>query len=652
MFTRLTVLCVDTDAEFRRSTATLLKGAGDSVECLTADSVEAALEIVEETTVECLVSGYELRDETGLSLLRSVRDRDELLPFLLVPEDGSERIASEAISAGVTDYLVTDDGRADDGLLERIESAVDQYRSATTMRDTRSRLERLHESAADIAGASDVETAIELSLDAANQILDFDVCGIYRVDDETFVPVTEESYVPAGPLPTVDEGILGETYRTGDSFHIADTDSNPHAAPDRPSFTSVISVPVGEYGVFQAISTRPGAFSSSDLELAELLVTHTTQAVHRLESERDLRRTNERLEAILHNTTANVYVKDLDGRYELVNDRFCEELERDRSEILGRTDSELQPGSHAARVQENDQLAIERNEAIEVEETAEFGGEERVYYSVKVPLTDEQGDPTGVCGISTDITDIKEREAALEHQKEHLDEFAKLVSHDLKSPLSVAQGYLSLIAEDTDHENIVDVQRAHDRMQSIIEGLLTLARQGQEIGERESVRIGVLARNAWSIVETADATLETPTDAVVEADPGRLQQAFENLFRNAVEHGGPAVTVRVGSIAVTRPEAPERATMSDGGIDDRHAGEPREADEPRETDEVAGFYVEDSGAGFGDTTDTDPFELGVTSNCDGTGFGLAIVSKIVEAHDWDISLAEGELGGARFEVRF
>ncbi|WP_435333355.1 PAS domain-containing protein [Haloarchaeobius sp. TZWWS8] len=648
MTTRTTVLLVDGDPELRGQLTAFLEDEGDRFECLEAESVRGALDRYGCDAVDCIVSAYELPDESGLSLVRAVRDRDQYVPFVMFAEDGSEAVASEAIRAGVTDYVTRNRLDSFEHLRGRIEDALEQYRTERSLRETRGRLERLHRSAVSIASATDADLAIERALTAASQILDFDVCGIYTVEDGVFVPVTDQSYVPDNPLPSIDEGVLGKTYREGVSYLVDDTATDSSASPDRESFRSAVSIPIDGFGVFQAISERPAAFSEADRELAELLVTHLAQTLDRLESDRHLRQTNEQLQAILDNTTANIYIKGLDGEYELVNDRFSKALGRPKTEILGKTDEELQPSEHAERLRENDRLAIERREPVEVEEDAEFCGESRVYYSVKVPLYDDSAEPVGVCGISTDITELKEREDELERQKARLDEFARLVSHDLKSPLAVAQGYLGLVEEDVEHENIDEVKRAHERIEDIIDGLLHLARQGRQIGDRDPVRLDVLARTAWTTVDTRYATLETESAAVIDADVDRLQQAFENLFRNSIEHGRAAEQVPVGEDGSADASRP--LTVRVGVL--RESSAPAQQTTHDDEAAVRGFYVEDDGTGFDDATQENAFELGVTSSNTGTGFGLAIVQKIVEAHGWSISSTEGSTGGARFEVEF
>ena len=221
-------------------------------------------------------------------------------------------------------------------------------------------------------------------------------------------------------------------------------------------------------------------------------------------------------------------------------------------------------------------------------------------------------------GRTLTLTDVTHRERyrrELERQNERLDQFASLISHDLRNPLNVAAGRLDLARQDLDDENLAVVADAHERMEVIIEDVLTLARQGQPIDETEPVDLLSVAEDAWHLVDTADADLVTDGDVTFQADRDRLQQLLENLFRNALDHVGPDVTVTVGPL-------PERD----------------------------GFVVADDGPGIPAADREAVFESGYTTAEDGTGFGLAIVGEIAEAHGWEIAATEGPGGGARFEI--
>nr|WP_233561744.1 PAS domain-containing protein [Halorubrum sp. Atlit-28R] len=209
------------------------------------------------------------------------------------------------------------------------------------------------------------------------------------------------------------------------------------------------------------------------------------------------------------------------------------------------------------------------------------------------------------------------REEELHRQNERLDQFASVVAHDLRNPLSVAKGFLDIAAETGKAEHFEKVESTHDRIERLIEDLLTLARGETTIEDTEEIDLESITTEAWGYVDTGEATL-TPVDGIptVTGDAGRLTQLFENLFRNAVEHGGADVTVTVGGLS---------------GDD--------------------GFYVEDTGTGIPHEKQDEVFEHGVTSSDGGTGFGLSIVADIAKAHGWTVSVTDGTDGGARFEFK-
>ncbi|WP_144922904.1 PAS domain-containing sensor histidine kinase [Halorubrum salsamenti] len=214
---------------------------------------------------------------------------------------------------------------------------------------------------------------------------------------------------------------------------------------------------------------------------------------------------------------------------------------------------------------------------------------------------------------------VREREIARE--RDRLEEFASLVSHDLRSPLNVATGNLEVIRERLreEHEDLTEIDtvaRSLDRMESLVGDMLTLARQGAAIDETEAVSLAALAEECWDGVDTAAAELVVADDTRLRADRSRLRQALENLFANAVAHVGESVRIEVGS-------------LPDG----------------------EGFYVEDDGPGIPDDRRDEVFDAGVSTDPEGTGFGLKIVAEVADAHGWTLDLVDAANGGARFEFR-
>ncbi|WP_336358139.1 PAS domain S-box protein [Haloarcula sp. CGMCC 1.6347] len=210
-----------------------------------------------------------------------------------------------------------------------------------------------------------------------------------------------------------------------------------------------------------------------------------------------------------------------------------------------------------------------------------------------------------------DISERKQREQELERQNQRLERFSDAISHDLRNPLDVLDGSLELARETGEDAHFERAERSIDRMYTLIDDLLVLAKQGVDPEEIETVDLSTLSQRAWSMVDTQDATLETEAADSIKADEGAMLELLENLFRNAIEHGGDDVTVTVGT-------------------------------------ESWGFYVTDDGTGFSDGT-ADLFEPGYSTADEGTGFGLCIVEQIVDAHNWEVIATDSESGGARFE---
>lgn len=212
-----------------------------------------------------------------------------------------------------------------------------------------------------------------------------------------------------------------------------------------------------------------------------------------------------------------------------------------------------------------------------------------------------------------DITEQAATADALQAKTDRLDTFASRVSHDLQGPITVATSYVNIARRaDNPAEALDEIETALQRAETLIEDILAMARSGQQ-PDREPVGVADAAHKAWAMVATAEASLVVEADATISADSQQLSRLFENLFRNAVEHGGEAVTVRISTTA-------------------------------------GGFSVADDGVGIPADKQAAIFEERVTHDADGTGYGLAIVGDIVAAHDWVITATDSESGGARFDI--
>jgi PAS domain S-box-containing protein len=497
------------------------------------------------------------------------------------------------------------------------------------LREEKRKIEELHGVASEMEACHTKSEVYQLGVDAAEGILEFDICGIDVEGNGYLVPKATSSEMPNDGYDALeaDKGLAGRTFQDGESFLIPDVRTMDEAEPVQEQYRSILSVPLGDYGVFQAGSREAEAFDEDDLELAELLMSHVTEVISRIDSQSALRESEEKYRTLVEGSHDAIFIHN-DAQFEFVNGRVAELTGYSREELVGMPVWNVVHEDDHERIREIlDNRTSEDSDApphYELRIRSKDGNVRYVEMSVQpIAYNGEQAH----LGSARDVTERRQRKRKVERQNERLKEFASVVSHDLRNPLNVAQGHLELARETGDEQHFEKTGGALERMESLIEDLLKLARQGQDVSETEPVNLENVVRRAWSTVSTGDATLDLSGDlGEVEADDGRLQELFENLFHNAVEHAGGAVTVSVGVLG----GANRGSTPPHGGRD--------------------GFYVEDDGPGIPKDERDRVFEHGHTTAEDGSGLGLSIVSSIVDAHDWDVTATEGEIGGARFEV--
>ena len=211
--------------------------------------------------------------------------------------------------------------------------------------------------------------------------------------------------------------------------------------------------------------------------------------------------------------------------------------------------------------------------------------------------------------------ELRETNAELREQNERLDEFASILSHDIRNPLAVAGGYVELAAETGNLDHLDEVKTCHARIETLIDQVLALARMEREPDAATELDVAGVATDALATVDIGDGEVVVDVDCTAHAERSALRQVFENCYRNAAEHAGPDPTIRVTCLG-----------------DD------------------AGFAIEDDGPGIPESEREAVFDRGY-SNEDGTGLGLAIVAEVAETYDWTVDVVDGLDGGARFEFR-
>ena len=565
-------------------------------------------------------------------------------------------------------------------------------------------LEQLHGVTNRLYAAGSVDEGLDIVTEAAVEILGFDWCLLSKVDDGLFEvrATSPESPLSVGDNPmAADEGISGQVYQSGEPHITADMTTSDEANPTHGYIRSAVTVPVGSWGIFQALSTSPDAFDDRDRRLAETLVAPLATMIERFEGEQQLRdskaaqeRQRRQIEALHAVATEMKTAVDREEIFEMTIEAVEDILAFDICIIDEVEDDVLVPtavGSNMSiddyyeevPVDSQDNLGSKtyrEGETLVVDDLHEAGfapAQSKFRSAISVPLGDwgifQAAAEREAAFDNTDRRLVElltehtvaaverlEREQELERQNDQLEEFASIVSHDLRNPLSVAMMHTSHVQETGEKGHLTAVMEALERMEAIIDDVLTLAKQGQTIGDVEWVELGTIVNESWDQVPDENASVTVVDDAAIEADRGRMAQLFENLFRNAVEHGSTSPDSQAHQDAVehgsTSPDSQARQDAVEHGSTSPRSQAPADAAEHgREgvTVEVGlsdgVLYVEDDGPGIDEELRDRVFEQGYTGSNDGTGFGLAIVRRIADAHGWSVSVTDGNEGGARFE---
>lgn len=318
----------------------------------TVPTVEAAVDRLADASVTCVITAADLPDGTGISLCRRIREDHPELPVVFQPTDGSEALASEAVAAGVTEYVP---GDAETAELERaVERAVEAGR-----RRREEAVTALHRTARRLLYAETTDEIAEIVIEDAAGVLDLEASAVFLFEEGKLRPAVHSNPMeqlcgpPTNFEPTGDNTV-GYSYIEHESLFLAGgddppvggqsadgdaaaTDSTPESVvtsslPANPStdVQSAAYVPLGDYGVFVAGSESVDRFDPVTRELAALLSAAAEAALERVtreselrEQERTLQRRNRRLERL---DRINEIIREVDGA--LVRAGTREEIER------------------------------------------------------------------------------------------------------------------------------------------------------------------------------------------------------------------------------------------------------------------------------------------------------------------------------------
>ncbi|MGZ0745705.1 PAS domain S-box protein [Haloparvum sp. AD34] len=506
---RITVLNVDDDPAFSELVSTYLERLDDRFEVRTAETPRAALRIVDEERVDCVVSDFDMPEFDGLELLESVRSKDADLPFILFTGKGSEEIASRAISAGVTDYLQKESGT------EQYEILANRIRNAVSETEANRQMDRAFEAidaAQEGIGLLDDDGTFLYVNDTYCEITGYERAELvgehwHLLAPEDGVAQFEEEIQPA--LEATDHWQGETTYARKD---------------DRPVVVDHVLSYTADGTMVCLISDAFGTESHGTPEGGDRLLDEALDAMEDI-----------------------FVVLDADGNLLRANRRFAEVTGYSIEEITEMDPSDLVRDEDVGRLEA---YLREREDAgrAKLESSLVTKDDRTIPYEFRTrEMTDTYGYTIGYVGIGRDVSAQRRRERQLERQAAQFESFAEVLAHDLRNPLTVASGRVQEALETGSTEHLDAADNALANLDKAIDDLAD-AMQGGSIAESTTrVQLASVFEDALSGVGVDSTRLSVDPDLFVEGDACAITRLAENLLSNAVDHAGPSPSVRVGS---------------------------------------------------------------------------------------------------------
>jgi PAS domain S-box-containing protein len=348
------------------------------------------------------------------------------------------------------------------------------------------------------------------------------------------------------------------------------------------------------------------------------------------------------MQAVFEGTSDAIFVKDLQGRYVMINSAGARAFGESPEDVIGKTDTELFAAESVGQIQRHDRQVLTSGDTQSYEETGTVLGTTHIFLATKAPHRDHQGNIIGIIGIARDITERKQAEEQFQRQRDALYQSEKLatmgqllagVAHELNNPLSVVMGQAALLRQSVRNKHQMEraekIVQAAERCARIVNNFLALARHRPP--ERHPVQVNQVAREAVELlayplrVDSVEVVWALAEEVpVLWADTHQLHQVVVNLVANAHQ-------------AMREVAGPRRLTVATGvSMGGRQVW----------------MEVRDTGPGVAEGLEARIFEPFFTTKPPGvgTGLGLSLCQGIVEGHGGKIGLVLGEGSGAVFRV--
>ena len=376
-------------------------------------------------------------------------------------------------------------------------------------------------------------------------------------------------------------------------------------------------------------------------------VTDTTERIRRQHA---LQEAVEFQQNLLDHSPALIAVRDIEGRFQLINQTYERTFSVKRSEVHGKSIPDVVPSDFAERVSSYDQIVIDTGQPLTHEHEAKFFAGTGTLLSVRFPVRNPTGELVGVGSIAVDVTERKRAELALQAAKEEADlanraktEFLANMSHELRTPLNAIIGFSEIMEQglygplpDKYRHYAHDVRESGQLLSNLLGDILDLSKieaakyelheETIDLAEASAACVRLIAERLESSQLTLTERFPRTNPLFLHGDSTAIKQIILNLLTNAIKFtpGGGSIEVRGG----------------------------------RDKTEGIWFAVTDTGVGMskGDIsvalTAFGQVASHLTRNHEGTGLGLPLIKSLIELHDANMEIESEVDCGTTVTVRF
>jgi len=458
------VLHVDDEPDFADLTTTYPECEDDRFVVETETSANEGLNRLNEISVDCVISGYDLPNMNGIAFLEAVRERYLDLPFILYTDAGNEAVASEAISAGVTDYIRTEtEGNTE--LIDSVLNAVTEYQTQTKLRQKGRRYQAILDDPNLLVGILDTDGTLLEANQTAGEYISPDI------EEMIGNPFWETLWWDEDTQPLVQRKI--EQAASGEYVEY------------EADLTDAAGDPYSVTGTIRPVSDETGQVVS--------LVVSALDVTERKMRGRELKKERRFVQKILDTLPDAFYQFNTDGYLVRWNDQLETATGYSKEEMEEMYVTEFVPDDEIEPISQQFQEVISERRSVAVESAFETKGGERIPYEFTgAPVETSGGEIRGLIGIGRDLSDRKRQKRRFEAAFNNTYQFTGLMNPDgtLLEANQTALSFGNLNREDVVGEKIWDAYwfQASDTARETAAKAVQRARDGDLFREELEVQ--------------------------------------------------------------------------------------------------------------------------------------------------------------------